>query len=594
MITSQTKIRNRTIAMSNTTSMRWGSSGKLRTAPLRSIGDCVILSKQGKDDPSPRKTTTLVLLLLGLIGMYHGCTGCGGAEGLVSRIFQLRKLVSELWQKKGRKNDCVKHFQRRCTPTLVQPRRSIILPLVTLVVSASDLLTASAAPTDLRSNIIHGFERCFEFFPGRKEFKLNCTMLLWSRRYKADDYISLSSNETFEGAGHTIDLHTVTEFEGLFRIKSVASFAEAPVVRNVHIKNGTTASHGGFIFQRHQRFFVVESCSSSGAITNDGAGGICGRECGSDGGRIKVVNSHSTGHIVGINAGGIIGSHTGRFRGMATIERCFSTGDIQGQDAGGICGFSAGERYGHIDIYESFSTGRIGAVSSGCGTGGIVGAGAGKSQGTVRIKECFSTGEIPGEHSGGIVGATIAMNNGDVHVTDCYTVGNITGEEAGGITGSHTGGGDLSASGDVRLAKCYASGFVASHNGGCLIGQIPETASGNILVKYSVYRGNEGAPIVGKDAGQNLVPIGNSDNLAGIRGTLYSFSGTRRWNESVWTPNGSGSLPVLRFQMRQLPTMLPTPTRNETRANSSGHTTATSQGNRLTRRLPMTSCKIYP
>jgi hypothetical protein len=47
-----------------------------------------------------------------------------------------------------------------------------------------------------------------------------------------------------------IDLAGLDTFKGLFTVETdVESFAEAPLIRNVHVKNGKTAEDGGFIVQ---------------------------------------------------------------------------------------------------------------------------------------------------------------------------------------------------------------------------------------------------------------------------------------------------------------------------------------------------------
>ncbi len=87
---------------------------------------------------------------------------------------------------------------------------------------------------------------------------------------------------------------------------------------------------------------IISNCYSTGEISGQLAGGICGDWVfnSSNGGRLKIENCYSTGIISGNSAGGIIGgSYNG---GRLKIENCYSTGIISGDgSAGGIIGSSS-------------------------------------------------------------------------------------------------------------------------------------------------------------------------------------------------------------------------------------------------------------
>eukprot|EP01138_Halocafeteria_seosinensis_P001437 gb/GECG01001473.1/.p1 GENE.gb/GECG01001473.1/~~gb/GECG01001473.1/.p1 ORF type:complete len:542 (+),score=36.67 gb/GECG01001473.1/:1-1626(+) len=154
--------------------------------------------------------------------------------------------------------------------------KSILASLLFGCIFASD---GAATATDLRSKILNGTESCFRYNWDENQFEMTCSVLVWSDQgYTSNDYISLDANEIFDGGrqyGHlpVIDLNGITDFEGLFKILgSVASFDQAPLIRNFDVRNGSTARNGGFIVQQRQKFFIVDSCSSSGDIGFGGGG----------------------------------------------------------------------------------------------------------------------------------------------------------------------------------------------------------------------------------------------------------------------------------------------------------------------------------
>lgn len=433
------------------------------------------------------------------------------------------------------------------------PLYRMTLFLITLVLLTFSLLVMGNQGEDMRANIINGTERCFHYIPETKMFLMICTVLHWQENgYDAATHISLSANETFDGAanegGHRekfiINLSGVVGFGGLITVKDedVATFAEAPMIRNVHVKNGTTADSGGFIVQQAQKYFSVVSCSSTGTISVR-AGGICGYLCGYMDGKIDISNSHSTGAI-GPDAGGITGEKAGQSGGLVRITRCHSSGEIQGENSGGIAGKKIGRNSGQAYITRSYSIGKI----SGKAAGSIVGTDAG-TDGYVQIRECFSTGNINSDWSSGILGKHAASNNGEVHVVNCYARGDIDGRWAAGIGGFNVGGKHVY--GDVYINNSYSSGTVNEENAGSIIGSIHPGFNGKtVRIIYSVY--NPSQPIVGANGG-NGETLGNSGNLNRIQNQLYHSDGMRRWDNETWVPGDP--LLILRFQLPPTPSV---------------------------------------
>ena len=423
------------------------------------------------------------------------------------------------------------------------------------------------ASIDLGPSIMNGTEACFTgtYASEEKLFQLTCLRLLWNEFYTNKHFISLQAGETFDGncnCGTTgehgvIDLTGVNGFPGLFATndddKSVTSFDQAPLIQNVHVVNGTTGDGGGFIVQSHQRFFVIDSCTSSGEIYGSHSGGLCGNFNGFDhGGHIKIVNSHSTGQITGWHASGITGNFLARNYGTANITNCYTTGDIYGRFAGGITGSYAAELSGQVFIFRCYSTGNM---VVGFRNGGIAGEIPASQGGFMYIEECYSTGAIGTGASGGIAGGLSATSKGVLHITNCYSRGNVSGAHAGGITGRDTGGQHVPnrqpngrwPSGDVFISNSYASGEVLIPQAGGIIGSINSKATGTIKVTNSVYNGNADTTLVGSDGISKLAEnsTGNSNNLLDSQGRILDT-----WSDTVWS--ATDQFPILKFEQESL------------------------------------------
>ena len=149
--------------------------------------------------------------------------------------------------------------------------------------------------------------------------------------------------------------------------------------------NGAISSYGGGIVGSYAGYsssiyMNIIGCSSTGTI-NSHAGGIVGYN--SD--NTKINSCWSTGEILS-NAGGIGGANCNNIN----INSCYTTGSISGEGAGGICGTNCGLSI-TVYIESSYTTGNIRGIHSGgitgsysnnvyitnCYTGGTVGDGIG-------------------------------------------------------------------------------------------------------------------------------------------------------------------------------------------------------------------------
>ena len=388
---------------------------------------------------------------------------------------------------------------------------------------------------------------CLEYDSTRSLFELTCSFD-WSQ--SSHDCILLYKDEVFEGNNNEINITGYSNWEGLFEIANSdstsgsgpSSLADAPLIRNVHIRGGKTSDKGGFIVQSGQKHFIVQSCSSTGVINGMNkspwfsGGGICGNECSGD---VHITNCWSSGEIRGDRAGGIAGRRVGVHGDGYTVNvsHCHSTGDINGSWSGGICGNRAGQSNGHVTITHSYSTGKIVGAQS----GGICGHGAGHTNGEVTITQCYSLGEITGAQSGGIAGARAGETNGWLKISNSYSRGNIFGGSgAGGIGGGETAWGN----GIVIIENVYSSGSILSASSSGILGSIGASgkSANEVKIYFSVH--NMGK-MVGDVHGDKYESKYNSGDVMDITQKLYCYSLRSCWDtERIWTVIPSDEFPV--------------------------------------------------
>jgi hypothetical protein len=310
------------------------------------------------------------------------------------------------------------------------------------------------------------------------------------------DYIHLDSDEIFDGQGFTIDLGTLTNWNGLFAcsVTNATSTNHSRIV-NLGILNGTTSANGGFFVREMQQFFSISNCYSTGKIYGNSSGGIVGRYTGYAG-NVTIQDCYSIGQIYGSYSGGIAGRTLGYF-GNVTIRNCYSIGQIYGSYSGGIAAANAGEK-GNVTIQDCYSTGEI----NGFGSGGIAGSDAGYDDGNVTIQDCYSTGEISGNDSGGISGK-LAGNKGNATIQDCYSTGEISGDDSGGIIGKR--GGEY---GNLRVQNCYSTGRINGISSGGIAGKSLGMRAQSCIVKNCYSTGRINGVSSGGIAGHNAAYLG--------------------------------------------------------------------------------------
>ena len=268
--------------------------------------------------------------------------------------------------------------------------------------------------------------------------------ITWTTDMSANDWITVEEDETFDGAGYTIDMTGVNDCAGLFDCSGGDAGANA-TIKKLGVLNGITANNGGFIVRKEQKFFTVDDCYSTGDISGYAAGGICGFVVGHEG-SCTITNCYSTGDLIYRFSGGICGSYAG-YRGSCTITNCYSTGDnVLSTYSGGICGAAAGR------------------------------------EGVCTITNCYSTSNNIGNSGGGICGRR-AGYSGSCTVTNCYSTSNNIGNSAGGICGDAAG----YSAGLCTVTNCYSTDFTdLSHNTGTGISPMNGNWNKNLISNGSV------------------------------------------------------------------------------------------------------------
>eukprot|EP01138_Halocafeteria_seosinensis_P008626 gb/GECG01008816.1/.p1 GENE.gb/GECG01008816.1/~~gb/GECG01008816.1/.p1 ORF type:complete len:927 (+),score=68.81 gb/GECG01008816.1/:1-2781(+) len=401
---------------------------------------------------------------------------------------------------------------------------------------------------ELRQAIIDGEYTEYIDKQSATAFRLTNNMI-WKNVFPTSPHphLTLGKGEIFDGQGYTIYLNGTTNWQGLIKVSNdVTNFADAPLIKNLHMKGGRTSIGGGFIVQSQQKFFMVDSCTSTGIIYGQkhpfhGGGGITGEQCGANGGQALVINCHTSGPTEAADGGGICGRKTGS-GGTVNITSCSSSGAIAALSSGGIVGSMTPGDGGIVFIEKCFSTGTIEGPG---GCGGLTGHGAGTGKNSLMlIQRSFSTGKISGKESGGICGRHAGQNSGKAEIKDCYSLGRIDVDTGGGICGHYT----AISGGTVVIERTFSNGTTVAGAGG-VIGSVAGN-SNSVRVELSVYRGEQ---LVGGGT-SSVTGYGNSANINDVFGKLHCVS-EGCWNNDTWKEQ-SGDVPVLRFQ---LATSTPTP-----------------------------------
>jgi hypothetical protein len=279
----------------------------------------------------------------------------------------------------------------------------------------------------------------------------------------ASPNIQFGSNQLKEdGSRPKITLDGVTNYTGLIRNYQFGTTGYNTIyVYNLEVLaiNGSTldSNGAGWIGQSYYGAGATNNyiinCSSNGPIGTY-CGGIVGFNAATESGaQLTLIGCSSSGAIstdgAGDYAGGIVGANAGANSGSIVCKSCWSTGVIGGTHSGGIVGGGAGYSGGSVLIQNCYTGGAI----TGASAGGIIGYLSRNST----IQHCYSTGVISGAYSGGIVGDGSDNSN----VANCYTTGAIGVDgivlNAGGIYGAN--------SANYTIQQCYTSGTAANNLG---------------------------------------------------------------------------------------------------------------------------------
>ena len=271
---------------------------------------------------------------------------------------------------------------------------------------------------------------------------------------------------TFNGAGYTITISSVTNYTGLIQNGTGTNAFDNVAINNLTISSSssTITSNSGWICKR---FFgtnstvttnvTMSNCSSNGPILTNG-GCIGGSNV-----TIKMTSCFGSGTISSANGGGGL---IGQIATNCTATNCYYTADI-GSGCGGIFGKTASNCtatncYATGQILNNSGGGIFGTSSSNCtatkcyylGTsigqqaGGIFGGGGN----TCVANYCFSKAPI-GNSAGGIFGDNTSTS---CTANNCYSEGSI-GTQSGGIFGS--------TSSSCTAVNCYSLGTIGSFGG---------------------------------------------------------------------------------------------------------------------------------
>jgi len=192
------------------------------------------------------------------------------------------------------------------------------------------------------------------------EYEISGNLVIPAHRYFANQ-----GCVSFNGNDYSVTIvpaptETVSYFGGLFDSNGIASFS----VGNVHVKSAQDVildASSGWLFRFGTTCAQAKSCSSTGAISEVGSGGIFGANIDNLSETPYAKRCFSTGIISGNYAGGIFGNNSTGARAIT----CYSRGNITGSGAGGIIGGISSMS----QVANSYSLGRVSA-----GAGGIWGA----------------------------------------------------------------------------------------------------------------------------------------------------------------------------------------------------------------------------
>lgn len=248
-------------------------------------------------------------------------------------------------------------------------------------------------------------------------------------------FIINSSNITINGNGQLVKINNVIDYPGLFQNGTLNSDGYSnTIIKNIGIQSlnsSTLSATNGWIGQiywaKNTSGCIINTCYSTGNLTNSQCGGICGNYSYG-----TIINCYSTGTIgISTKSSGICSDNCN-----CTIANCFSTGTI-GSYCGGICGIGTSS----CSVTNCYTTGSIGDYA-----GGICRGDYNTIDMPFTVTNCYTNGTISGIYAGGICGSYVTSLN----IINCYTTGNINGVSSGGICGDSC---------VINITNCYTIGI---------------------------------------------------------------------------------------------------------------------------------------
>ena len=283
---------------------------------------------------------------------------------------------------------------------------------------------------------------------------------------------------------------------------------------------------------------AMTGCSNEGAVIGTSEAGRVGGLVGQISGNVNydlatIAQSSNTGNVEGArDVGGIVGHMMD-----SLLDSCSNSGNVTGETAGGIVGvINAAETDGSVAEYMISHCANSGCITATVTAGGIAGD-AGITTGNVTIVGCSNAGILTALNMGGILGeGRTSAEGAAVMISDCLNTGVLaySPEEGqvniGGIVATLTGkdGGsfmlcDNKNTGDIDCDNGQAGGILAKFVSGMGAGHSVSLDIESCSNEGNIYGGSMGlGGIVGEIAARdepyvflNVIGCSNSGDLYG-------------------------------------------------------------------------------
>lgn len=210
--------------------------------------------------------------------------------------------------------------------------------------------------------------------------------------------VSLDGNKiTF-----SVNISNPSTFPGFFKPVNSSNVSIQQLRVNMNSCTLTTDA-GGIISSRtdvSSDTLTITNCAVYGSFfISDNCGGIIGASQLNSNESVSISNCYSTGTVSGQNAGGLCGKFIGS-GGHCTISKCYSTGNISGNYSGGIVGshfVSNGTSPSSIiDCYTTGDIASTGSIYSSGIAGDLIGGNSGMNVPSITISLCYVSGNFSG------------------------------------------------------------------------------------------------------------------------------------------------------------------------------------------------------